>query len=289
MKVGVGLPNAVPGVDGRTVVEWARRADDGPFSSVGVIDRIVYPTLDPVTTLAAAAAVTQRVRLITTVLIAPIRPAALVAKQLASLSVLAPGRVSLGVGLGARQDDYQAAGAQWSDRGRKLDTQLAEVARLWAGEGAADGVGPRPTSAIEVLIGGDSPATYARMARHGHGWIAGSLPVTRFAEAAASARRAWQEARRPGSPRLGAGVSFASSEVPGDQADANLRAYYAFAGRYADEIAAGMLRGTAAVREGLRAFAEAGCDELILFPWIGDLAELGWLAKAMTDQKVETV
>jgi alkanesulfonate monooxygenase SsuD/methylene tetrahydromethanopterin reductase-like flavin-dependent oxidoreductase (luciferase family) len=284
MHIGVGLPNAVPGVDGRTVVEWARRADDGPFTSLGVIDRVVYPSLDPVVALAAAAAVTRQVRLVTTVLIAPVRPTALVAKQLATLSVLAPGRVSLGVGLGARPDDYQATGAAWSGRGRRLDTQLAEVAQLWAGVGPADdagGIGPRPASAIELLIGGDSPATYARMARHGHGWIAGALPPERFADAAASARRAWEAAGRPGSPRLVAGVSFASSEVPDDEAAANLRAYYAFAGPFADDIAAGMLRGTAAVREGLRAFAAAGCDELILFPWVADLGELDWLAKTV--------
>ena len=90
MKSGIGLPANIPGVSRDSVLEWARKADSGPFSSVGIIDRVVYPNWDPLVALAAAAAVTQRVRLMTTILIAPVRDATLLAKQ-AAMSYLAVG------------------------------------------------------------------------------------------------------------------------------------------------------------------------------------------------------
>ena len=69
MKIGVGLPATIPGVSGPQVLEWAKRVDSGPFSSLGILDRLVYHNYEPLITLAAAAAVTQRVRLMTTILI----------------------------------------------------------------------------------------------------------------------------------------------------------------------------------------------------------------------------
>src|SRR5829696_10224069 len=91
VKVGIGLPAAVPGASGQEIVEWARLADAGPFSSVGVIDRLVYSNYEPLIALAGAATVTSRVRLITTVLLAPLRGAGMLAKQAASVDALSNG------------------------------------------------------------------------------------------------------------------------------------------------------------------------------------------------------
>src|SRR5579859_5380035 len=96
MRVGVGLPNGIPGTAGQLILEWAHRADEGPFSSVGVIDRLVYDSYEPLTTLAAAAAATQRVRLATTIIIGPLRNNTELAKAAASLDALSAGRLVLG-------------------------------------------------------------------------------------------------------------------------------------------------------------------------------------------------
>ena len=112
MNVGVGLPTTTPGTTGELLLDWARRADEGPFSSLGVLDRIVYDSLEPFAALAAAAGVTSRVRLATMIAIGPLRPTGLLAKQAASVHALSGGRLTLGLAVGARLEDYEAAGVE---------------------------------------------------------------------------------------------------------------------------------------------------------------------------------
>ncbi|MBI2911383.1 MAG: LLM class flavin-dependent oxidoreductase, partial [Chloroflexi bacterium] len=142
MQVAIGLPATIPGVSGEVILEWARRADAGPFSSVGILDRLVYANFEPLVTLAAVAGATRRIRLMTGILIAPLRNAGFLAKQAASLDALSGGRLTLGVAVGGREDDYRLAGAARGNRGRRFDQQLALMRRIWAGEPAGEGVGP---------------------------------------------------------------------------------------------------------------------------------------------------
>src|SRR4051794_4938081 len=125
MRVGVGLPTTLPGADGKLIVEWALQADAGPFSSLGVLDRLVYDSYDPFIALAAAASVTQRVLLATTIVIGPLHSTPMLAKSAASLDALSGGRLVLGLAIGARKEDYEVAGVDYHSRGKRLEEQLA--------------------------------------------------------------------------------------------------------------------------------------------------------------------
>jgi alkanesulfonate monooxygenase SsuD/methylene tetrahydromethanopterin reductase-like flavin-dependent oxidoreductase (luciferase family) len=147
MDVGIGLPNAVPDTEGRTLVDWARRADEAGFSTLGTIGRLVYPNYEELIALTAAAAVTSRIRLTTSILLAPLHSnTALFAKQAASLDRISGGRLVLGLGIGGREDDFAASGLTMAGRGRRFDEQLIEMQRIWAGEGRGDigPIGPPP-------------------------------------------------------------------------------------------------------------------------------------------------
>ena len=276
MDIGVGLPSLVPGCDGALLVDWARRADDGPFASVAVVDRLLFDTYDPLVALSAAAAVTRRVQLVTSILISPLREAATLAKQVLSLDALSGGRLTLGVALGARRDDYDASEQDWAGRGEWLDDQLATLRT--AVEDRA--MGPVRPALPPVLMGGAGGAALARMARSADGWIYQGGPPRGFARAADQARAAWADAGRPGEPRLWAMAYYALDGAEGAGRD-YLLDYYAFTGHFARRIADGLLTTPTALREFVAGYADAGCEHLLLFPTVADGDQLGLLAEAL--------
>ncbi len=280
MRVGIGLPSAVPGSDGQLVIEWAKQADQGPFSHVGVLDRLVYDSYEPLTALAAAAAVTQRVRLATTIVIGLLHNTPLLAKVAASIDALSGGRLVLGLAVGARKEDYDAAGIDFRNRGKRLSEQLLTLRTLWE-EGT---LGPSSTRARgpELLIGGLSDQGFARVARYADGYVHGGGPPKAFARAADKARAAWSDAGRPGQPQLWAQGYFALGDTALEEAGKQyLRNYYAFTGPFAEKIAAGLLTSPQAIAQFIRGYEEAGCDELVLLPTIPDMAQLHRLADVL--------
>jgi alkanesulfonate monooxygenase SsuD/methylene tetrahydromethanopterin reductase-like flavin-dependent oxidoreductase (luciferase family) len=273
MRVGVGLPTSTPDAGRDLLLEWARRADAGPFTSVGVIDRLVYDCWDPLAALAAAATVTSTVALVTMVVIGPLRDTAVLAEQATAVDALSNGRLVLGLGLGARADDYEAAGVDRRRRGAALTGQLVELRHRWEDNPSTRAGGP------PLLVGGANSAAYARAARHADGYVHGGGPARGFAAAAARVRAAWVDAGRPGRPRLWAQAYFAlGSEAAGA---AYLRDYYRFTGGFEERIAAGCLTTPAAVRDFVRGYEEEGCDELVLLPTVSDLDQLDRLAEAV--------
>lgn len=283
MNVGIGLPAGIPGAAGPLIVEWARQADAGPFSSLGVLDRLVYDSYDPLTSLAAAAAVTQRVRLVTMIVIGPLRHTAMLAKMAASLDALSNGRLTLGLAMGARPEDYAAAGVDYHSRGRRLTEQLATLRNLWE----EDGIGPEPAQpgGPPLLVGGLSDQGFARVARYADGYVHGGGPPRTFARAADKARAAWSDAGRPGQPQLWAQAYFALGGAASEAGVRYLRDYYAFTGPYAEKIAAGLLTTPQAIAQFLRGYADAGCDEIVLLPTVTDLEQLHQLAMILSGLK----
>jgi alkanesulfonate monooxygenase SsuD/methylene tetrahydromethanopterin reductase-like flavin-dependent oxidoreductase (luciferase family) len=284
MEVGIGLPATIPGVDRRSLIDWAREGEELGFSCLGVIDRLVYPNYEPLVALGAAAAVTESIRLTTAILIAPIRRAAIVAKQAATLDNLSGGRLVLGLGLGGRDDDYAAAGVPVSGKGVRFDEQLGEMRSIWAGEpkGTAGPVGPpavreRP----QVIVGGSVEASFRRAAQW-DGWIMGGGTPDQLAEGREGVERAWQESGRNGKPRIMAIAYFSLGPEARKNADWYLGDYYGFLG----EELAGQIAGSAAVDEDMvkqyvQGFDAAGCDELILFPCSTDVEQVRMLAAAL--------
>ena len=278
MDVGIGLPNAVRGVDRRGIVEWARRAEAAGFSSLGTLDRIVYPNYESLIALAAAAAVTERIRLVTDILIAPLRTnTALLAKQAATIDSLSEGRLVLGLAVGGREDDYEISGADFGSRGKTFDRQLEELGALWRGE---RGVGPRPARGDRptVLIGGSSDVAFRRAARYADGWTLGGGTPDAFAEGREKLRAAWAAEGRDGEPRTMVLFYFALGDDTEAAARASLGDYYGFLGEYADQIVAGAAKDEDAVKGYLSAFEQAGVDEVICFPTSTDPEQVDLLA-----------
>ncbi len=210
-----------------------------------MLDRVAYPNLEPLACLAAAAAVTERIGLMTNVLLAPLHSN--LAKRASTIDTIAGGgRLTLGVGVGGRRDDYEASGVEFARRGRLLDAQLESLT-------------------VPVLVGGRSDAAFRRAARCA-GWAAGGGDAARFAEGLAKLRAVWE---REEPPRTTALTYFALGT-----GTAALDAYYAYSSSGPPWAAT----DEDAVRGAIVSFTAAGADELILFPASYDLAQVERLA-----------
>jgi len=286
MEIGIGLPNAVPGTSRGQLLDWARRAEAASFSSLGTIDRIVYPNYEPLLALSAAAAATERIRLATTVMLGPLRVnAALVAKQLLTLDALAGGgRAVLGIGLGGREDDYAVSAVPMSGRGAWQDAALAQIRAVLRGEGDNEAqIGPRPHGpGPSLIVGGSVAASFRRAARYGDGWIMGGGGPDQFKGAVEQLDAAWADAGREGRPRTMALAYFSLGGHAEAQARQYLLDYYAFLGaELSTMIASSAAKDPDTVRAYVSAFAAAGCDELVLFPSSADPGQVDLLADAI--------
>lgn len=273
MNVGIGLPIGDPAA----LLTWAQRADAGPFTTLGLLDRLVYDNPEPLVALAVLAGATSRIRVQTEVLLAPLRDTALLAKQAATLDRMTGGRLVLGLGVGGRDDDHRASGTDMRTRGRRLDEQMAVMRRLWSGEpyedsdGVEGGVGVGPIGPAparpggpEVLFGGFQPAAIERVARWGDGFLAAAAPSW-AGGLFDTARRFWKQYDRPGEPRIVAQVNIAlgPDDVIEDARSA-MHAYYAFTGM-ADRMVSGMLTTPTEIHEAITAFTDLGADEVMLY------------------------
>jgi alkanesulfonate monooxygenase SsuD/methylene tetrahydromethanopterin reductase-like flavin-dependent oxidoreductase (luciferase family) len=285
MEVGIGLPTTIPGVTGEQVLEWARRAESRGFSSLGTIDRLVYPNYESLIALAAVAGVTERIRLATSILIAPYRAnGALIAKQAATLDHLSGGRLVLGVAVGGREDDFAVSDVDFHTRGKRFDAMLAEWERLWAGEPVDGGgsVGPQPPRGRpSLMVGGTVDATFERAARYGDGWMFGGGPPDAFAQGREKLVAAWRAAGREGTPRSVALAYYALGGGAQDAARSYLGDYYAFLGEYAGMIVDSAATDADTIRAYVQVFDAAGCDELILFPCDPDSGQVDLFADAI--------
>jgi alkanesulfonate monooxygenase SsuD/methylene tetrahydromethanopterin reductase-like flavin-dependent oxidoreductase (luciferase family) len=291
MDVGLAFPQMTPDLDRDRIRAWCRAVDDGPFSSLSAGERIAFDNLDAFTLCSAAAALTDRVRVVFNVVVAPWHHPAMLAKQLLSIDALSGGRVEVGLGVGGREQDYAALGTTPQGRFGRLDHVATELRRIFAGGEVVPGAGVGPVSpqpgGPRLLCSGTGPKSLARAAA----WADGLTHFTLGADPAEAASvfelaaQAWLVAGRSSSPRKLTG----SFVVLGDDAQTRL---VAFARRYLDvfgtDIAAWLsdqmpLHTPEALREFLVGLTEVGCDEVILVPGDSDPDQVRRLAEVVAD------
>lgn len=284
MDVAMTMPTMLAHGRAETIA-WCRTVDEGPWSSLAVPERITYPSHSWVVELSAAAALTERVRLWTTIVVLPAHDAVDVAKQVASVDRLCDGRLTLGIGVGGREHDYRAISGSFERRWSRMDEQVARMRSVWAGEPpfeGADPVGPPPVQpgGPPLVAGAMGPKAIARAARWAIGVDDGSTVFGIDPEAAGVAfervRQAWRDAGRTEAPHISASLWYAL----GDGAEDRLRGYgHDYMRIFGEEVAtamASMLTTTTpdALRDAVTTLDDLGCDELFLVPTTTDVSEL---------------
>ncbi len=286
MDIGIGIPNTVAGATGAQLLDWARRADAAGFSSLATIGAVSFPGYEELTVFAAAGAVTERIRFLPNVLIAPARSTAELAKQAATVDQLTGGRLTLGLGIGWREADYRLTGRDFHDRGRRFDDQLRGLQAAWAGERLLEGtepVGPPPVQrpGVPLVLGGTADSSVRRVVEFATGWTAGGLPPDATAGMAQKVQAAWSEAGREGRPRIVALAYFSLGDTL-ETSRRYLLDYYRPAGEDTAEMIAGSaLRSPEAITGAIEAYREAGVDELILDPTVPDPDQVDLLAEVV--------
>ena len=289
------LPVMEPGLDAATLEAWSRAVDEGPFSALCFGERMAFDNPETMTLLGAVAAWTERVRLVTTVVVPQLHDPVLLAKSLATADLLSEGRLSVGLGVGGRDEDYRAVGADLSGQTiAGLAERVAVMRRVWAGKPVSDEVGPVGPPPVqeggpELLVGSMGPRTIRAAAAWADG-LAGftlDLDPNAAAEQFALARDAWTAAGRP-APRLATSFWFAvhdDAEVARAQVHRHLRHYMSWLPTSLVDAMApttGFAGSAAQLGEVLDAMAGAGADEVHLVPTSPDRGQLAAVAQLVS-------
>ncbi|MFJ4923054.1 LLM class flavin-dependent oxidoreductase [Streptomyces sp. NPDC088725] len=285
MRIGIAIPNTTQGTTGPLVLDWARRAEERGFAFVSTIGRVPYPSYDSLTALAAVGAATSRLGLLTNAVLGPTYPDAVLAKISATVAQLSGDRLTLGLGVGARESDYRASERDFADRGAAFDRQLEYLHRAWQGEAVEEGdlpgerraVAP-PGNTVPVLIGGHGKRAVRRTARWGAGWTGAGGGPRRAEPMVGEILDAWRAAGREGDPRLLGLAYFCADPRREAESDANIRSYYAYAGDHGNAIAEGVVRTPERIRGIVAEFAAIGMNELTFTPTVARLDEVDRLA-----------
>lgn len=283
MRIGIGLPNTVPGPDPQLIPQWAQRAEQRGFAFVSTVGRVGYPSYDSLTTLAVVAGSTSRIELLTNAVLGPTYPDAVLAKITMTLSQLSGGRLTLGLGVGARESDYTPSERDFTRRGRAFDRQLDYLHRAYAGEELAVGEEPGEHRMVAPAPAGCDPA-HRRLAvpadeqRWGAGWTGAGGGPERARPTVDAVRQAWKAAGRSGEPRLLGLIYFSIGDDVTEQSDRYIRSYYRFAGEQANVIAGQAVRTREGIRDVVERFAEVGMNEIVFTPTVPRIDQVDGLA-----------
>jgi alkanesulfonate monooxygenase SsuD/methylene tetrahydromethanopterin reductase-like flavin-dependent oxidoreductase (luciferase family) len=284
MKIGLGLPNADRSLrHGRLLVDIARRAEELGFSTLATIGRVAYPSHEELVSLAAAAGATDRIGLMSDILLATTREPVLLAKQAATLDQVSSGRFMLGVGVGSRPDDFAVTGHGFTNRGKRLDEALDLMHRAWRGEpvpGTDKPVSPRPVNghSVPMMFGGRADQSVSRVVKYGIGYTQGGGTPEGLKGMMERVTQAWKAVGRSGTPQFRALTYFAIGDESHEEAQANLMDYYADWGA---AVWKGTIKSAAEAKERAEAYEEVDCDELLVFMTAPSVVQAERLAEAV--------
>lgn len=284
-----------PDLDAATLRQWAQLVDSGPFSSLCWGERLAFDNPESLTLLGALAAWTDRIQLVTTVIIPQLHDPVMLAKALATGDMLSGGRLTVGVGVGGRKEDYLAAGADPATQTmRNMADRVAVMKRVWSGQKVTDStlpVGPSPVQAggPKLLVGTTGPKTTRHAARWADG-LAGitlDLDLDKQNELFDVARDSWRQAGKT-APHLATSFWFAigAGDQPREQVHRHLLRYMNW---IPAEIVDAMAptTGWAGTEDDLHAvlkrFAEIGTDEIHLIPTSSDIDQVRRVADVVKD------
>jgi alkanesulfonate monooxygenase SsuD/methylene tetrahydromethanopterin reductase-like flavin-dependent oxidoreductase (luciferase family) len=284
VDIAMTLPTMLPH-GRRELLAWCRGIDEGPWSSLAVPERVTYTSHALTVQLSAAAALTERVRLWTTVIVLPAHDEVQVAKDVASVDRLCQGRLTVGVGVGGREHDYRAIGGDFGHRWQRVDDQVARMRRIWAQEPPFDGsdpVGPPPLQpgGPPFVAGVVGPKALARAARWAVGVDDPSAIIAVDTAALAAQRQkvlnAWEAAGRDEAPHFSSSLWYALGPGAKEQLAGYIYDYMKIfdASLARDLAASAAVHSPAALRDALAAAGDAGCDEFFLVPTTVDPDEL---------------
>jgi alkanesulfonate monooxygenase SsuD/methylene tetrahydromethanopterin reductase-like flavin-dependent oxidoreductase (luciferase family) len=288
MNVGVCLPYMERELNREILLTWCRAIDQGPFESLTVGERITSYTIEMRTMLGAAAAITERVRIVPSLYVLPMHSAVWAAKEIATLDLLSGGRVTVTVGVGGRPMDYAAVDADFSRRHIRMDEQVAKMRSIWRGEPALPGqdpVGPAPVQkdGPPILAGTLFPKATRRAAEWADGiymW-SGNGEKNEIEAAIQRVDAAWESANRSTPARKFAGFWCSLAE----DAQARTRQYvYDYLKVLSPELASNMSKAMNrttpdAINRSLDAMEELGCEETFLVPTTCDIADIEALSE----------
>ena len=294
MKVGLCLPYSQEGLSWEILREWCRRIDEGPFSALSCGERMVGPGVDMMAMLGAAAAVTERVRIVPTLYVLPMHSASKVAKHAATLDLISDGRTMITVGVGGRPQDYAVMEREpVRQQHKKMSEQVAQIRRIWAGEPPLEGaepLGPRPVQpgGPPILAGVTRPRAIAQAVHWADGIYSWSGNGDRSEMKAQQEviLSEWDRAARDEPPIRIAGFWY--SLAP--DADAKLKNYVYKYIRLAGEGPAKAMARTVdrssreAIHASLDAYEELGIQECWLNSATPEIAEIDGLLEILDER-----
>ena len=279
MKIGMTLPVMEPDLSRQDLEDWTLRVDAGPWSHIALGERILFPNPEFISTLSAVAAWTKRVEIIATISVLTMHNPILSAKQFATIDMISEGRFTLGVGVGGREEDYNAIGSTWSDRRwATLSDRVKTMQSVWSKE-YHPSLGPTPFSmnGPQILAGAVGPKAMEMSANFADG-LAGfsfNADIEEIKDSFNRVQKAFEEKNK--SPRLVTSFWFGLGEFARPDIQIHLERYLSWMG---DDLArdlaktAGFSGSQSDLNDFLLLVKAAGATDVILVPTSKNIEQL---------------